>query len=99
MVSDFFSCVIFARRGNQPYDGPLGLVVIMNIRSFKLSRSEVSRSEVSRSEVSRSEVSRSEVSRSEVSRSEISRSGVSRSEVSRLPSEFCVSNEIVTSVL
>ena len=50
----------------------------MNIRSFKVSRSEVSRSEVSRSEVSRSEVSRSEVSRSEVSRPAVSRSEVSR---------------------
>ena len=43
MVSDFFSCVIFARPANQPHDGPLGLVVIMNIRSFKIPRSEVSR--------------------------------------------------------
>ena len=43
MVSDFFSCVIFGRPANQPHDGPLGLVVIMNIRSFKIPRSEVSR--------------------------------------------------------
>ena len=39
MVSDFFSCVIFARRGNRPYDGP----VHSNVRGD--SRSEVSRSE------------------------------------------------------
>ena len=42
-VSDFFSCVIFARPANQPHDGPLGLVVIINIRSFKIPRSEVSK--------------------------------------------------------
>ena len=65
--------MIFTRYANQPYDGPLGLVVIMNINSIKLLRSEVSRSEISRSKVSWSEVLRSEVSGSEVSGAEVSR--------------------------
>ena len=40
---DSISCVIFARRANQPHAGPLGLVVLMNIRLFKIPRSEVLR--------------------------------------------------------